>query len=116
MMAKVISTSITTTANEELEVLGVIEGTPHTNPNTTCGSEAATLVMQTVVDGAILDTVKDVVPASGGMGHLVLSSGNTKMVPAGKHTIDLLAGSNFTGRVTTGGCCGDGTIIAIRRR
>lgn len=116
MMAKVISTSITTEASESLQVLGVIEGTPHMNPNTTCGSEAATLVMQTILDGGILSTTNDVVPASGGMGHLVLSSDTTQPVSAGKHTIDLLAGSNFASRVTTGGCCGDGTIVAIRRR
>lgn len=116
MMAKVISTSIDTEPGDKLRVLGVIEGTPHTNPNTTCGAEAATLVMQTAIDGAILSTQKEIVPASGGMGHLVLSTDTEKEVAAGKHTIDLLAGANFTSRVTTGGCCGDGTIVAIRSR
>lgn len=117
MMAEVVSTSITTSGpSESLTILGVIEGTPLVDPNMTCGSEAATLVMQTMVDGSIDSTQKDAVPASMGMGHLVLASETERVVGAGKHEVSLFAGSNFTGDVQTGGCCGDATIIAIRRR
>jgi hypothetical protein len=116
-MARVLTTSITTEApTESLELVGVIEGSPHHDPNTVCGSEVATLVMQPFLDGAATATLTDVVPASGGMGHVVLSADTTTSVAAGAHTVELFGGSNFVDLVTTGGCCGDATIAAIRRR
>lgn len=113
----------TTGASEKLRVLGVVEGSPAQDPNTVCGAEAATLVMQTALDGAIVTTAQDVVPASQGMGHLVLSStpgvndaGEVRSVAPGAHEAKLLVGSNFVGTVTTGGCCGDGAIAIVRER
>ncbi len=118
-----VSAKLATEAGEKVRVLGVVEGTPATNPNTTCGAEAATLVMQTSLDGAILATEKDVVPASQGMGHLVLSTtpgsgdgSEARTVNAGTHEAKLLVGSNFVGTVTTGGCCGDGAVALVRER
>ncbi len=101
-------------AAEKLRVLAVIEGTPQLNPNPSCGAEAATLVAQTLLDGAVLATVTDVVPASQGMGHLVLSLDAVKTVAAGVHKAELLAGKNFLGQVTTGGCCGDAVLALVR--
>lgn len=116
-MTRLVSTSLTTVSPaERLLVLSVVEGSPALDPNTVCGAEAATLVSQTTLDRAVLSTSRDVVPASQGMGHLVLSSEAEQPVGPGAHTIELLVGSNFTGTVTTGGCCGDGTVAAIRLR
>ncbi len=107
-------------ADEKMRVIGVVEGSPASNPNPTCGAEAATLVLQTTLDKAIMATAQDVVPASQGMGHLVLfTSGDAqeiRSVKPGLHEAALLVGSNFTGTVTTGGCCGDGSIALIRER
>ena len=115
LMAEVLSATFETTeASENARVLAVIEGTPWENPNSICGSEAATLVLQTALDGATLSTVRDVVPASSGMGHLVLAADAEVEVFAGAHEVSLLAGSNFDRYVTTGGCCGDATLAVIR--
>ncbi len=115
LMAQVLSARFEAVeTSETARVLAVIEGTPWDNPNSTCGSEAATLVLQTAVDGEILSTVRDVVPASSGMGHLVLSADAEVEISVGEHEVSLLAGSNFERYVTTGGCCGDATLAVIR--
>lgn len=116
----VVATLTTTAPSEMLRVIGVVEGTPRADPNTVCGQEAATLVMQTTLDGAIMSQTTDVVPASQGMGHLVLATtgdqNELRRVTPGVHAAGLLVGSNFTSEVTTGGCCGDGTIALVRVR
>jgi hypothetical protein len=117
-MARVLSLDLATSdPGEKLLVLSSIEGSPQLDPNTMCGSEAATLVSQTSVDAAIVGMTEDVVPASGGMGHLVLSTAATRPVNPGSHTVALLAGSNYsTTTTTTGGCCGDAVLAAVRTR
>jgi hypothetical protein len=117
-MAPVVSVALPTgNPGEKLLVLSTIEGSPRLDPNTMCGSEASTLVSQTSVDGAVVATSQDVVPASQGMGHLVLSTEATLPVMPGSHDVTLLAGSNFsTTMTTTGGCCGDAIVAAIRTR
>jgi hypothetical protein len=114
-----VATSLTTEApGEKLRVLGVVEGTPLQNPNQVCGAEASTLVLQTTLDGVIAATKIEVVPASQGMGHLVLAThgdvDELREVAPGPHQAAMLVGSNFTGNVTTGGCCGDGMLALIR--
>ena len=119
-----VAAKLEANGGEKVRVLGVVEGSPTPNPNTTCGAEAATLVMQTALDGTIIATKQDVVPASQGMGHLVLSTtpgesdkDEVRSVSAGgAHEAKLLVGSNFVGNVTTGGCCGDGAIALVRER
>ena len=118
-----VAAKLEANGGEKVRVLGVVEGSPTPNPNPTCGAEAATLVMQTALDGAIVATKQDVVPASQGMGHLVLSTtpgesdtDEVRSVNAGAHEAKLLVGSNFVGNVTTGGCCGDGAIALVRER
>jgi hypothetical protein len=116
-----IAAKLTTSSDDErLRVIGVVEGTPALNPNTACGSESATLVMQTTLDGALMATSKDVVPASQGMGHLVLfTTGDPqeiRFVKPGPHEAALLVGANFVGDVRTGGCCGDGSVALLRER
>lgn len=117
-----VSAKLTTGPGEKLRVLGVVEGSPTPNPNTTCGAEVSTLVMQTALDGAVVATERDVVPASQGMGHLVLTTlgldeaTETRAVAPGAHEARLLVGSNFVGSVTTGGCCGDGAVALVRER
>jgi hypothetical protein len=107
-------------ASEKMRVIAVVEGSPAQDPNTTCGAEAATLVMQTTLDGALMATTQNVVPASQGQGHLVLfTSGDgqeIRSVTPGAHTAGMLVGSNFVGSVRTGGCCGDGSVALIRER
>jgi hypothetical protein len=114
----VAASLVTEAPGEKLRVLGVVEGTPLSNPNQTCGAEVSTLVMQTTLDGSIVSTQTDVVPASQGMGHLVLSTdgdaNELREVSPGNHQAAMLVGSNFVGDVTTGGCCGDGMIALIR--
>lgn len=114
----VVATLTTTAPSEMLRVVGVVEGTPRNDPNTICGQEAATLVMQTTLDGALMAQTMDVVPASQGMGHLVLATtgdqNELRAVAPGVHSAGILVGSNFTGEVTTGGCCGDGAVVLIR--
>jgi hypothetical protein len=116
-----VAATLTTTApSETLRVIGTVEGTPLEDPNRTCGSEAATLVMQTTLDGDLMATTTDPVPASQGMGHLVLATSGDqnelRSVTPGEHSAAIMVGANFTGPVTTGGCCGDGTVVLIRER
>lgn len=100
----------------QLLVLSSVEGTPAQDPNTVCGSEAATLVSQHAVQGLTAAQKIEPVPASQGMGHLVLSGESTwplaNLNPS--FTVQLLLGSNFAPPPTTGGCCGDGTLAVIQ--
>jgi hypothetical protein len=116
----VTATLTTTGPSEQLRVIGTVEGTPLLDPNRWCGSEAATLVMQTALDGDLMATTTNVVPASQGMGHLVLATtgdqNELRAVTPGEHSAEILVGANFTGPVTTGGCCGDGSVVLIRER
>jgi hypothetical protein len=119
-----VTASLTTISpGEKLRVLGVVEGTPHLDPNTVCGAEASTIDMETVLDGEAVVISKDVVPASQGMGHRVLfSQGDDQElrdVAPGTHTAQLSVATDFVVPgydVTTGGCCGDGEIAVIRYR
>jgi hypothetical protein len=74
--------------------------------------------MQTTLDGQIMATITGVVPPGAGMGHLVLNTfgdgQEISYVGPGTHVARLLAGSNFFGWVTTGGCCGDATVALLR--
>ncbi|HEX8796061.1 MAG TPA: hypothetical protein VF765_34160 [Polyangiaceae bacterium] len=113
----------TTGASETMRVLGVVEGSPHLDPNTTCGSEVSTIDLETALDGQPMEYVREVVPASQGMGHRVLfTSGDTnelRAVTPGMHAASLLVASDFvvSGQpVTTGGCCGDGEVALLRMR
>ncbi|WP_146647993.1 hypothetical protein [Labilithrix luteola] len=119
-MPGVVASLTTDAPSEKLRVIGVVEGSPAMNPNKTCGAESSTLVMQTTLDKAVMATSTDAVPASQGMGHLVLfTSGDaqeTRSVTPGAHEASLLVGSNFTGTVRTGGCCGDGSVALVRER
>jgi len=119
----VAASLVITAASEKLRVLGVVEGSPGLDPNTTCGSEVSTIDMETALDGAPMEYVKEVVPASEGMGHRVLfSSGDQNELrdaAPGKHTASLLVASDFVVNgydVTTGGCCGDGEVALLRIR
>lgn len=93
-----------------------VEGTPDQNPNRVCGQESATLVSQSAVGGAVTAQYQYVIPASQGMGHLVLqtesvtSSANLNSI----FEVGLYLGSNTSSRVFTGGCCGDGAIAIIQ--
>jgi hypothetical protein len=119
-----VSASLTTEGpNEKLRVLGVVEGSPSLDPNTTCGAEVATIDMQTALDGMTMVYLKETVPASQGMGHRVLFTSldgqEIRYVRPGLHTASLLVASDFliaSQPVTTGGCCGDGEVALIRLR
>jgi hypothetical protein len=109
--------------SEQMRVLGVVEGSPGLDPNMVCGSEVSTIDMQTQLDGMTMEYLRDVVPASQGMGHRVLyTAGDVnelRSVSPGMHTASLLVATDFvvTGyNVTTGGCCGDGEVALVRLR
>lgn len=108
---------LVTAPQESVLMMGVTEGTPHANPNTTCGSESptATLVSELLVNGGIADQDIGVLPASQGMGHLVLHSEVKTLLPQGFHTVELRLGRNISSRTTTGGCCGDSSMAIVRR-
>lgn len=94
-------------------LLSVVEGSPDVDPNKVCGGETQTLVSQLVADGAIVDQVEQLIPASQGQGHLVLSN-QAYVTGAGAHATKLLVGANvFDSPVRTGGCCGDAALFAI---
>jgi hypothetical protein len=95
-------------------LLASTEGTIEANPNQQCGSEAATLASRIMLDGAQADAVAEAIPASMGMGHLVLDHDVEVSVTMGPHTVALELGSN-TGfsQVFTGECCGDAMIAAV---
>jgi len=118
------ATIATTGASEQLRVLGVVEGTPEMDPDTTCGSEVATVDLETALDGATMSTQRQVVPASQGEGHRVMYTSSDvdelRAVTPGSHTASLQVASDFVepagSFVTTGGCCGDGDVALIRLR
>ena len=80
--------------------------------------------METALDGAAMEYVREVVPASQGMGHRVLRTSTDvnelRPVGPGSHVASLLVATDFVEpdgySVTTGGCCGDGEIALIRLR
>jgi hypothetical protein len=118
-----VTAALTTTApTESLRVLGVVEGSPGLDPNTTCGSEVATIDLETALDGVPMAQIRNVVPASQGMGHRVLfTTGDgqeLRPVTPGMHTAALHVASDFivAQPVTTGGCCGDGEVALLRIR
>lgn len=99
-----------------VHVMTSVEGTPDKNPNGVCGQEAASLVSQSTVGGALTAQYQNVIPASEGMGHLVLQTESVTS-SAGLNSIfevGLYLGSNTANRVFTGGCCGDGAIAVIQ--
>jgi hypothetical protein len=94
-------------------LLGSVEGTPNPDPNTVCGQESATLVSQLTAGGGIVAQTIDTIPASQGMGHLVLATEATVDAPLGTTLVSHDVGSNTSAPVTTGGCCGDGMLAVI---
>jgi hypothetical protein len=104
------------TARSSVLVLGVVEGTPDLNPNTLCGSESATLVSQVQSDDlGILATAQGVIPASGGLGHLVLDLEAQAPLGPTLTAVSLWVGSNTAATVVrTGGCCGDGKVGFVK--
>jgi hypothetical protein len=113
----IVSTELSLVEPSRLSIFSVVEGSPHDNPNDACGAEASTLTMGTKLDGAWVGFSRDTVPASGGMGHVVLSTSTERDVAPGLHTATLLVASDFVPPpgfpVTTGGCCGDATIAIV---
>ena len=106
----------TASTDTSLVTIATIEGTAGTNPNTTCGTEAATLTMQTGLDGVTVSTSKLAMPATSGPGHLLLDAFHDAPTLAGVHTVQLLAGRDFaTSRVTTGGVGGDALLAIVRK-
>lgn len=100
-----------------VHALTSVEGTPDQNPNRICGQEAASLVVQSAVGGTVTAQSQGVIPASQGMGHLVLSTESvTSNASLGAvFEVGLYLGSNTAAtRVFTGGCCGDGVIAIIQ--
>jgi len=96
----------------QIRVLGSVEGSPDQNPNSVCGQEAATLISQvsTSLHG-VLDTQTNAIPASQGMGHLVLSPERVSSYSQGPLSLSLWVGSNTAQTpIRTGGCCGDGKL------
>jgi hypothetical protein len=116
----ILTAKIATAASDtSLVTMAMIEGTAATNPNTSCGSEVATLTVKTTLDGATLSTTKQPVPATpgGGEGHLLLDTFHQAPESAGVHTVQLLAGRDFiTSKVTTGGSTGGDALLAIVRK
>ncbi len=113
MMSELLALPIDIPADRSALLLSVVEGSPDTNPNTTCGSETQTLVSQLVVDAAVLHQAEMLLPASSGQGHLVLAN-QAIATGAGPHAVQLLVGANvFDSAVRTGGCCGDAALLSI---
>lgn len=104
----------TAAADTSLLSFTTVEGTPTLNPNTSCGTESATLTMQTMFDGVVQSTVKLPVPASTGVGHLVLDASKDAKVTAGGHSVQLQVAKSFVAKTSTGGCCGDAMIALVR--
>ena len=106
----------TTPADTSLVAVAMIEGTAVTNPNTTCGTETATLTVHTTLDGSVLNTSQLKMPATSGAGHLLLDTFHQAPTPAGVHTLQLTAGRDFaTSKVSTGGTGGDAMLAIIRK-
>lgn len=108
-MTEIASLNVPVTSNRtNMMVLSSIAGTPELNPNTVCGSEAATLVAQ-VVAGSAVDTITQVIPASSGNGHLVLSPALNILYAGSPAKVSAFVGSNtgattvFSGGPTSGG-------------
>jgi hypothetical protein len=99
-------------------VLGMAVGTPLPNPNTVCGGEQATLISQITVNQGVAAQLIDPIPASGGMGHLVLGTEGTVAAPNGTSVVSHNVGANTYNTVTTGkcwdGCCGDAMLAVIQ--
>jgi hypothetical protein len=100
----------------EILVLGDVEGTPSMNPNNTCGSETATLVAQVETSAlGVLATDTEVIPASSGLGHVVLAPSGMLPYDASLTSVSLWVGSNTDlTTVTTGGCCGDAKLGFVK--
>jgi len=96
--------------------IGVVEGSPATNPNTSCGSEAASLSSYlSVATKGNVSFETGVIPASSGMGHVVLHNFGTVNYDSSVSSVSYWVTSN-TGltTVTTGGCCGDAKVGFIK--
>ncbi len=109
----IVKKTIVVTQPGKYRVLATLEGTPHNNPNKVCGQEAATLMSRIILNDKPLSSTSGQVNASPSMGHLVRFFDTPVTLPAGTHNFELQVGANFYGRVTTGGCCGDGIIAII---
>jgi hypothetical protein len=105
--------------SEAVRVVASIEGTADRAPTPACGPQAGSLVAKTVLDGAAMATLEQVMPASAGQGHVVLDTfadgHELRSVGPGTHRAVLYAGKNFTSsRVFSGGCCGEAMLGLIR--
>ena len=115
--APVLTAKIETAATDtSLVAVAMIEGTATTNPNTTCGAEIGALTMHTTLDGTVLNTSQQKIPATTGAGRLLLDTFYQAPTTAGVHTVQLVAGRGFsTSKVSTGGSGGDAMLALIRK-
>lgn len=115
-MQEIISLHIPATNDRStMLVLSAIEGSPEKNPNSVCGQESATLVSQAVTNlQGVVDTQIEAIPASQGMGHVVLSPQALVSYSSSLNEISLFVGSNTSEPVFTNDCCGDGKIGFVK--
>lgn len=117
-MVQFISLPVPVSENRSLiTVMSSVEGTPQDNPNKVCGQEAATLVAQVATNNyGVIATETNIIPASQGMGHLVLSPSQTVNYNSTVNLVSLWLGSNTgTTTIKTGGCCGDGKVGFVKQ-
>jgi hypothetical protein len=119
----ILQKSITTKKQTAARLISVIQATTHWNPNDTCGKKTAKVQIMTHLGKKTVIKTKPL-PATQGMGQLVMNDDFTVTLPAGTHAATLSVNqlhttpkkinptSTQTG-TTTGGCCGDGYLVAI---
>ena len=114
---KILDLSIpASTDRTAMWVFSAIEGSPQNNPNSSCGGGSATQTAEIVSDWpGDLNTITGTIPASSGMGHLVLApqAYDTTSVNEAQH-LQLWVKANYSGTTYTGGCCGDAKIGFVR--
>lgn len=114
-LSPVVQLQYSSASVETLLVMSVAEGSPDRNPNQRCGEEVATLSTQLRLDEAVADETTQILPASQGMGHLVLDSEAERRIGPGDHLVELRVRADFeSSQVRTGGCCGDAAIFLVR--
>jgi hypothetical protein len=120
---KILQQTITLKKQTSTRVISVLEATPHMNPNDTCGKTAAKEKIMTKL-GKNTSIKTEPLPATQGMGHLVMQDDLTVTLPAGSHTATLSVNQFYptpkkvnpgTGLAvtTTGCCCGDAYLVTI---
>jgi hypothetical protein len=102
----------------QILVLGSIDGSPTTDPNTVCGQEFDELGTQLQTsDMGVITSDMEAIVASGGMGHLLLSeAASTTYDPSTTTSVSIWAGSSSANVTTiqTGGCCGDAKVGFVK--